>query len=167
MVRLQTVHHQTPHFRYSNGTEDVGASEHRSTGSNTFWKRFVFFIFSSFSLRKRPPQALRRAFSCFLPLRFMIAVSYTHLLSYEWFLQILNLFFRPPRPVFHRSSAVPSVDILHAGDPAQPAPNRLQLLEIVDREIQRDKRRPCLLYTSRSCAGAGDILCAAEAQWCA
>ena len=63
MVRLQTVHHQTPHFRYSNGTEDVGASEHRSTGSNTFWKRFVFFIFSSFSLRKRPPQALRRAFS--------------------------------------------------------------------------------------------------------
>ena len=34
------------------------------------------------------------------------------------------------------------MDILHAGDPAQPAPNRLQLLEIVDGEVQRDERRP-------------------------
>ena len=63
MFRLQTVHHQRLHFRYSEDTKDAGSREGPRTGSSVFQGRKRFFIFSSVSLKKAPAaecETLRR-----------------------------------------------------------------------------------------------------------
>ena len=61
MVRLQTVHHKTPLFRYSKGMKDVGSPEPRRTGSNTFQAYFVFSS-SPLSLSKKSRRHIAAGF---------------------------------------------------------------------------------------------------------
>ena len=50
--------------------------------------------------------------------------------------------FQAASPDILSALAIASVDILHARNAAPPSAHRFQLLEVVDREVQRDERCP-------------------------